>query len=230
MRSNWVLRGAEGCSGVLKGAQLCVSLCLSVACLSVASAAPLAAEVIDRILAVVNGSVITLSDVHGAMRFGLVAPSAAADPVQQALAQLIERRLVLAEVERYGPAEPTPEKLDASVATVRTRFESAGDFEAALRETGLTAETLRRHVRDEFRVETYLQQRFAQMLQPSEEEILAYYRTHEKEFVRGGAVRPYPDVRGDARAALLAARRVDMIREWIEGLRRRADVTILPRG
>lgn len=205
---------------------LCACLCLSVACASAA----VAAEVIDRILAVVNGSIITLSDAHAAMRFGLVSPNGGADPLQLALDQLIERRLVLAEVERYGLAEPTAEKLDAAVAAVRARFESAAAFEGALRETGLTGETLRRHVRDELRVESYLQLRFAQMLQPSEEDVLAYYRAHEKAFMRDGAVQPYQDVRGDARAALLASRRIATIREWIEGLRRRADVTILPRA
>lgn len=202
----------------------CVSLCLSVACLS----APVAAEIIDRILAVVNGSIITLSDVHGAIRFGLVTPGSGANPLQQALDRLIERRLVLAEVERYGPAEPTAEKLDAAVAAVRARFASPAAFEQALRDTGLSAETLRRHVRDGFRVDAYLEQRFAQAVQPSEEEILAYYRSHEAEFTRDGVVRPYPDVRGDARAALVRARRLETIREWIDGLRRRADITMMP--
>ena len=197
---------------------------MSVACLSVAASA----EVIDRILAVVNGSIITLSDVHGAIRFGLVTPDSGANPLQQALDRLIERRLVLAEVERYGPAEPTAEKLEAAVAAVRARFASPASFEQALRDTGLSAEALRRHVRDEFRVEAYLEQRFAQMVQPSEEEILAYYRSHEAEFTRDGVVRPYPDVRGDARAALVRARRLETIREWIDGLRRRADITVMP--
>ena len=206
----------------------CVCLCASVACVAVARVSVAGAEIIDRVLAVVNGSLITLSDAHGALRFGLVARHASVDPLQDAVDQLIERRLVLSEVERYGPAEPSADAIDAALAATRSRFASGAAFEAALRETGITGEELRRQHRDELRAEGYVQQRFAQVVQPTEDEVLAYYRSHEAEFTRDGALRPDQDVRGDARAALAAARRVEVIREWIGGLRRRADVTILP--
>ena len=47
----------------------------------VALAASARAEIIDRVLAVVDGALITQSDVAGAIRLGLVTVPAAPDPV-----------------------------------------------------------------------------------------------------------------------------------------------------
>ena len=69
------------------------------------------ADVIDRVLAVVGGQIITLSDVNAALRFGLVPADVSTDPVDAALQRLIDRRLMLAEVERYAPPEPSPASL-----------------------------------------------------------------------------------------------------------------------
>jgi hypothetical protein len=56
------------------------------------------AEVIDRILAVVDGAIITQSDAAAAIRLGLVAGPA--DPLAGVVDRLIERRLMLREVDR----------------------------------------------------------------------------------------------------------------------------------
>ena len=203
-------------SGAITGVLL-ASLCLP---------APAAAETIDRVLAVVNGSVITLSDVDGARRFGLV--DAPAGDLRSAIDRLIDRRLALVEVERYAPPEPPSARIDEAVATARARFSSDAAFNAALAETGLTLDQLRRHVRDDLRRRTYEQQRFAFMSQPTDEETLAYYRQNQDRFKRGGRVPPYDEIRIDVRATLAAVRQADAVREWLAGLRRRAEISILP--
>jgi hypothetical protein len=189
--------------------------------------AVVAQVVIDRIVAVVNGSVITLTDVQAAVRFGLVTPDKPGDSTS-ALEQLIDRRLALVEVERYAPAEPAPAELDAAMAASRARFASDDAFAAALAETGLTAEQLRRHFRDDLRRQAYEQQRFGFALHPSDEETLAFYRAHTERFSRAGAVQPYEAVQADVRAAVVADKRAGLVTEWLAGLRRRADVTIMP--
>jgi hypothetical protein len=61
-------------------------------------------------------------------------------------------------------------------------------------ETGLSVIQLRARIRDNLRIDRYLQQRFGAAFQPAEEEIARYYRAHEPEFTVGGAcsVRPKP--------------------------------------
>ena len=118
------------------------------------------AEIIDRVLAVVGGVVITQSDVTAAFELGLASPGQTDDPVAAVLTQLIDRQLMLAEVERYAPPEPAPGALDRAADAVRARFSSEQAFRAALARSGLDAPRLRQLLRDQLRIEAYLDQRF----------------------------------------------------------------------
>lgn len=183
-------------------------------------------EIIDRVLAVVNGSVITLSDVDAARRFGLI--EAEPGDLRSAIERTIERRLALVEVERYAPPEPSASRLDDAVAAARARFASADAFEAALRETGVTLEQLRRHLRDGLRLQTYEQQRFGLAIHPTEEDVRAFYQANPDRFRRGGAPVSLDEVRDEVRSALIQERAAGAIREWLAGLRRRAEIRIVP--
>jgi len=184
------------------------------------------AEIIDRILAVVNGALIMQSDVKIAVRLGLAPQSTAPDAVAVPLDALIERRLVLEEVDRYAPPEPAETDIDRRLAEVRNRAGSG--FDSILRDSGISVEQLRRQMRDDLRIDAYLVQRFGGM-QPSEDEIQRYYRDHQPAFTRNGAVRPLDEVRDVVRAELIANQRAGMIKDWIAGLRRRATINVLPR-
>jgi parvulin-like peptidyl-prolyl isomerase len=199
-----------------------------IAALLLLTGALTSAQLIDRVLAVVAGEPITLSDVLGALRFGLVpqAPSKEG-PTQAALNALVDRQLQLIEVNRYLPPEPTEAAMQERLGQIRARFTDEAAFEAALKETGLTVAQLRARVRDNLRIESYLLQRFGGGYQPSEEELLRFYRAND--FSRGGAVRPYAEVRDEVRRRLIEARTESLVRDWIAGLRRRVDVTILPK-
>jgi hypothetical protein len=127
----------------------------------VLSAGAARAETIDRVLAVVAGQLITLSDVTAASDLGLQSADAAADPVRAVLDKLIDRELVLAEVDRYAPAEPTVEAVDREVERVRQRFPSAAAFDAALARSGIDEVHLRETLRQDLRMRAYLDQRFS---------------------------------------------------------------------
>ena len=191
---------------------------------SVAAAAP--AEIIDRILAVVDGAIIMQSDVSAALRLSLVPVSAAPDPVPAALDALIERRLILEEVDRYAPPDPPDGDIDRRLSQIRTR--AGARFDTVLAESGLSVEQLRRQLRDDLRIESYLQQRFGAM-QPSDDEIAQYYRDHQAAYTRDGQVASLDAARESVRTTLIADRREATIRDWITGLRRRANVNVLPR-
>jgi hypothetical protein len=90
------------------------------------------AEIIDRILAVVDTQIITLSDVRAALRFGLVPEDVSLDPTGAVLQRLIDRRLMLIEVDRYAPPEPADPAVNASLAAAERRFTDALAFEIAL--------------------------------------------------------------------------------------------------
>lgn len=190
------------------------------------SGAPAGAEIIDRVLAVVNGAVILQSDSRGALRLGLIEMPEGAGPLRTVLDRLIERRLVLIEVQRSGSPEPFGAAVDARLGEVRRRFASDEAFAAVLAEVGLTEEQVRAFIKDDLRMAAYLQQRFGATIQPSESEIVEFYRANPGRFTRGGALRPFSEVSEEARALVIEERRAATVREWMAGLRRRADITI----
>jgi hypothetical protein len=203
-------------------------LTIALAMMFAVQSAMRAAEVIDRILAVVSGEVIMLSDARAATRFGLIdVPANTDDPVRAAMNALVDRHLQLLEVNRYLPPEPPAAAIDEQFAAIRVRFPSDEAFRAALAECGISEAQLRARVRDNLRIASYRAQRFAAALQPSDEDLLRYYRSRESEFTKDGTPLPFAQVREMVRERLAAERSQSLIREWLETLRRRADVQIL---
>ena len=188
------------------------------------------ADVIDRILATVGGALILQSDAVAAARLGFVELPAQGDRLQFTLDRLIERRLMLIEVDRYAPPEPPRPLLDQRMQQIDQRIGSGERLDAILRETGFTVEQLRLYVRDDLRIEAYVQQRFGTAYRPSDEEVVAHYRSHESEFTKDGKVLPFETVRDLARSSLITERQAAAVREWMAGLRRRTEVNVLYLG
>ena len=120
----------------------------------------LRAETIDRVLAVVAGQLITLTDVTAALDLRLQTTDGAADPVRAVLSKLIDRELILSEVDRYAPPEPTAEAVDREVLRVLARFPSQDALDAALARSGIEEKHLRETLRQDLRMRAYLDQRF----------------------------------------------------------------------
>lgn len=166
------------------------------------------AEIIDRVLAVMPGQIVTLSDLEAALELGLVEPAAGSDRLAGGLTALVDRLLMLNEVRRVVPPEPTPAAIDARIARMRARFGSPSGFSRVLAARGVGEAVLRIYAADDLRLESYLDERFSAASQPTDEEVRQ----------AGEAARP----------RLVAERRQTLIGAWIADLRRRADVTILP--
>ena len=179
----------------------------------------------DRVLAVVAGELILLSDVRAAREFGFVTIERSGDQDAQALARMIDRALILAEVDRFAPPEPDAPAVDKGVDALRQRFSSAESFAAALARVGIEERHLREYVRQDLRMAAYLEQRFT-AIPPPEEEIDRYYREHPDRFTRDGVLIPLEDARPAIVQALAAQGREALVGEWLAGLRRRADIRV----
>ena len=180
-------------------------------------------EIIDRVLAVAAGNLIMLSDVNAARDLGLIVPRDAADPLREILSRLVDRALVLAEVDRYAPPEPDAAAVDRAVAAVRARFPTPEALAATLARVGISETHVRETLRGDLRILAYLEQRFT-VAQPGDEELDRYYREHLEQFSRNGQVVPFADARQEVLQAVVSARRGTLANDWIAGLRRRADV------
>jgi hypothetical protein len=153
------------------GRKIVFSRTIAVMFLVLACSSRLHADIIDRIMAVVGGRPITMSDVTAALQFQLVEPpSGTPDPVAYSVERLIERTLILAEVERFQPPEPDPSEITTRVETLERRAGSPAAFDKLLATTGMTRDQLRRHIRDDLRITTYTNQRFGANTPPAERE------------------------------------------------------------
>src|ERR671913_1390233 len=118
--------------------------------LVLAAASSARAEIIDRIMAVVAGQPVTLSDVNAALMFRFIQPPAGTpDPLAYGLDRLIERHLVLVEVDRFQPPEPAPVEITLRIEELEQRAGTPEAFARALAVTGTTRDQLRRHIRDD---------------------------------------------------------------------------------
>jgi hypothetical protein len=185
------------------------------------------AEVIDRVLAVIGSQVVTLSDVRAAQAFGFAPAGTPADPAAAVLTYLINRELMLGEVDRYSAPEPDRALLERRLAQIRARFSTPDQYERALARTAMTEGRLRTTISDNLRIETYLEQRFGAAAQPTPDEVQRYYREHPGEFTRAGQLAPFDEVQQQAQERLAAERRRALVADWLDRLRRRAFVTTL---
>jgi peptidyl-prolyl cis-trans isomerase SurA len=185
-------------------------------------------EVIDRILAVVNRELITLSDVAAAIRLGLVSvPQQGSDPTRAVLDALIDRQLELGEANRYQPPEPAESQIQARMEAVRSRFNTPAAFAQALANSGVSEDQLMLRLREDLRIESYLNQRFGVPRLASEQELIDYYRAHTADFSTASGVRPFAEVREQIRARLSALQRASLVADWLTSLKRRTEIADL---
>lgn len=181
-----------------------------------------AQQLLDRVVARIDGYAITLTDVNAAVALGIVDAPQGADRESVAIQRLVERQLVLAEVARFAPPEPAAAAVDREVAAMTAR--AGGRLAAVMESTGLDEVRVREMARDTLRIQAYLNQRFGTTVQVSTEEVMQYYARHPEEFTRNGAMIPFEDAEPIARQRAAAERRASTITQWMRDLRARANV------
>ena len=124
---------------------------------------------LERTLAIVGGQALTLSDVQTARALELV--DAAAD-FNAAIERLVERALVLREVDRYAPPEPDDAAIQQQLDRVRGQM-TKDELDRVLAAGGFTEARLRAWVRDDLRIAAYLNQRFASAGPQSRADLIA---------------------------------------------------------
>ncbi len=157
-------------------------------------------ELVERTLAIVGGRAVTLADATTAMALGLIPEAVDLDA---AIEKLVERALVLREVERYAPPEPPARAIDDRLAEIRGRASDA-QIAAVLAAGGFTEARLRAWIQDDLRIESYLEQRFAATADLAVEQAAP-----------------------ELREQLSAQRRASLVADWVADLRRRTPVVEL---
>ncbi len=193
-------------------------------------ALPAAAVTVDRIAAVVDRQVLTVSEISQMveLRFFPRTSTSEDDHRHDVLDALIAQVLRHRDAERFGEQDIPADAIEARVVEIRQRFASVEEFDAALVRTELTPDDLRTLVKRQLQVEAYIQERFAPLVFVTNEDIDTYYRGpwSQQRRARGLTVPPLEDVRDEVRTAVRSSRLTVEVDKWTAQLRERANVDV----
>jgi len=185
-------------------------------------------EVVDRIVAVVNDEIITLTDVNIIQKFGLfegLEESQDADKQTQILNQLINQKLVIQLASERIMVDK--EELEASLSDFiqKTDPDFAG---TALLQFGLDWDDLKSYLREKLLFQKIVSQRFNRGVIVSIEEIEKYYEQVYVPSQRGKKLSPQPmiEVLDQIEGELQREKVEDQVQEWIDNLKREANIQI----
>lgn len=201
-------------------------LCILIALLAL----PATAVTVDRIAAVVDGQVLTVSEITQLVEIRFFRRTGTTDDEhrREALDALIAQALRFRDVERFGAQDITADAIESRVLEIQRRFASEAEFLAALARAELTPDEVRALVKRQLQVEAYIQERFAPLVFVTAEEIENYYRTTwtAQRRERGLSVPPLAEVREEVRTAVRSSRLESEIDRWTSQLRARANVDV----
>ena len=206
------------------------------------------AQLVDRIVAVVNGEIITLGQLERTISraatdptfdpglCGIELPTAAGaaqrgpndELSRRVLDCMIDDLLAFQHVRRFPLFDVLQDDIDAEYQRRMEQFGSRAAFEDALHDQGLTAAEVRYDLERQALVSNYVEVRYRELIDVSETDVRRYYdEVLRPEMERRGAeTPPLEDVREMIErnvAEIEYNRRID---DWIADLRRRATIVV----
>jgi hypothetical protein len=191
---------------------------------------PAAAVTVDRIAAVVDRQVLTVSEVSQmvTIRFFARRSESEDEHRRDVLDALIAQALRFRDVERFGAQDIPRDTIEARLLEIQGRFPSEAEFTAAVARAELTLDEVRALVKRQLQVEAYIQERFAPLVFVANDEMSEYYNTTwtRQRRERGLTVPPFESVREEIRTAVRSSRLEEEVGKWTTQLRARANVDV----
>jgi len=196
----------------------------------------LSQEVVDRMVAVINGrELITHSDLLWQLA---LQPAAALDnprreDLSRALQLIIDQRLIAQEAEKLPSVAATDAEVQAELKKLIGRFASGEEFYARLRRVGLgeDSEQLREIVRQRVAIDKYISFRFRAFTVVTPEEVADYYRDvwapRRRRQAPGSVVPRLEDVSAEVEEELRENKVESDTDEFLEDARATAEIVVL---
>jgi len=205
------------------------------------SAAPLppGAVVLDHVVAVINGSVILESDVQEEIRYGILQPfsvNPARNTPQRALQRLIDRALIVQQMQATQAATPPPpEEVQHRLKELRTvipqcaqyHCQTESGWQAFLKAHGLTEHEVEKHWTDRMTILAFIQSRFGSGVRITPQEIADYYHKTLVPELHGQKPPSLASVSDRIQEILLQQRVSSLLLEWLQSLKSEGSVSIL---
>lgn len=192
------------------------------------------AQVVDRMVAVVNKRVILESELDQATRVEFLMqakPIARVTSVDRTavLERLIDRSLLDQQIVNPNMLDPAPEELKSKIEELRQGISGASTDESwktILAGYGLTQQDVEEQMRSQFRILRFIDLRFRGLVRIDKKEIAAYYQDRFLPEVRKRSA-PEPqlsEVAGKIEQILAEQRIDELLNNWLKTLRAQAHI------
>lgn len=191
-------------------------------------AGPGHSQVVDCVVAEVNGKAMTLTDIRILKEFAVLPDTWSAtlpETLRQALDEAIDRRVVIDLVRE--DIEVSAEETDEVLARLKRRV-GAGQWQAMLAQFGLPEEDLRPYVEDLIRYVKTIDLRFGPKVeidpQASERFYEEVYAPSQRE--SGREPKPFSEAQAEIEVWIRSLKSRELAAVWVRALRGQADIRI----
>ncbi|MBI4469903.1 MAG: hypothetical protein HY650_11350 [Acidobacteria bacterium] len=192
------------------------------------------AVVIDRLMVIVNGQPITLSELGWQAALDPEVPPGKPEPelLQRILQQMIDLKLLAQEAEKLPAGDVEEAEITKYLADLISQFPSEAAFRERVASAGLDAATLRERVKQRVEILRFIDFRFRAFVLVTPQEVEHYYQTHIEAEARkqGTPVPPLDQVRETIERDLADSKVATEMTAWFEDQRRRSEVVMLDQG
>ncbi len=214
------------------------SLRMTVLVVMISACGLASAEVVDRTIAVVNGHVVTWSDLDEQMRFEALQNQRALKELtaaerQTAFDHLVQNWILRDQMQGMFPA--SGEDVAARIAELRVAWHQDSDpakWSATLQSYGLSAEELHQLAANQLEILRFLEFRVRPLVRVSRQEVEDYYKntlTPQIE-AQGQTPEPLPKLAPKIRELLVEQKMNQELEKWIGNLRSQSPVQVLWSG
>ena len=192
------------------------------------SAAP-PPEMVDRIVARIEGDILLLSELRELAAYQQLLEGRA-QPEDQLLRALIEQWVVHSEAQAAQFPSPAAAEIDAEASRIQSRFPNPQAYRERLATLPLSPQSLRRIIERQFYLARYLDYKFRPAVRVEDEDISNYYRDELAPALRtrGQTPPPLDDVREQIREVLVQRGINERADTWFEETKSRLQVEIVP--
>jgi hypothetical protein len=177
---------------------------------------PLAAEIIDRIAAVVNNHIITLGDLRREREIRAVLGSTETKEDKAILGELIDAQIIADQIEQFPGIEISEEE-------IRSELGRHPDLR------GLDPALIRDSILRRLRTAEFFQVRFRQFLRATDAEVSQYYATVFLPGAEKRGLKPVPtlqEMTEGIRSSVIEEKVQHDVDNWLDAIRRRSSIEV----
>ncbi len=213
------------------------ALCLLLSAFCFLPSAAHGQEIVDKMVATVNGGVqtdlITYSDLLWQLALqpnpSIVNPSSEA--LNGALRLIEDQRLILQEAQKLPTISPSEQEIKNARDALVKQFPSQAELQERMRRVGLSSDKFNEILEQRVRIEKYLDFRFRSFIVITQKDIADYYRDaylpRFKSRYPGRVVPTLEEVRAEIEKTLTETKVESDIDNFLDTARERAEIVIL---